>query len=303
MEKKVIDTSETDNGKRLDVFLCEETKMTRSRIKKMIDGEKVRVNGEVSKAGRTLKAGDKIEIEPATEETVYIEPVDIPLDIIYEDDCLAVINKPQGLTVHAGNGTGRETLVNALLWKMQKLSSVGGNTRPGIVHRIDKNTSGLLLVAKTDEAHLSLSRQIEKKSCKRKYYALLEGAIKNDGGIIETNIGRDKKDRTKMAVTATGKTAITEYRVIKRYEGYTFCEFSLKTGRTHQIRVHCKYMGHPIVGDPEYGYQKQRFKLSGQLLHAHSITFVHPVTGEEMTFEAPLPDYFIKVLGGLKAAR
>ncbi len=297
-----IEVTKAQEGKRADIFLSENTGNTRSKIKRQIDGGKIKINGEPCKAGRILKEGDLIEVEPLIEEELIVEPVDIPLDIVYEDECLAVINKQQGLTVHAGNGTGRETLVNALLSKM-KLSEAGGKIRPGIVHRIDKNTSGLIIVAKTDDAHLNLSRQIEKKSCQRKYYALLEGSLKDDGGVIETYIGRDKKDRTKMSVTSAGKTAVTEYRVIKRYEGYTLAEFSLKTGRTHQIRVHCKYLGHPIVGDPEYGYQKQRFKLNGQLLHAHSITFVHPMTNKEMTFEAELPEYFTKVLGSLKHKR
>ncbi len=283
-------------GARLDVFLSEKTGETRSRIKKRIENGEIKVNGEPCKAGRTLKEGDELSLNFANPQTVEAEPVDIPVDIVYEDDYLAVVNKPQGLTVHAGNGTGRDTLVNALLFRLKNLSGIGGALRPGIVHRIDKNTSGLLVVAKNDEAHVSLSRQIAEKTCSRKYYALLEGVLKRDEGRIETFIGRNVADRTKMAVTASGRKAVTDFKVIKRYEEYTLCEFSLKTGRTHQIRVHAKYIGHPVVGDREYGFAKQKFKLDGQLLHAYSLSFKHPDSGELMTFNAPLPDYFEKVL-------
>ena len=283
-------------GARLDVFLSEKTGETRSRIKKRIENGEIKVNGEPCKAGRTLKEGDELSLNFANPQTVEAEPVDIPVDIVYEDDYLAVVNKPQGLTVHAGNGTGRDTLVNALLFRLKNLSGIGGALRPGIVHRIDKNTSGLLVVAKNDEAHVSLSRQIAEKTCSRKYYALLEGVLMRDEGRIETFIGRNVADRTKMAVTASGRKAVTDFKVIKRYEEYTLCEFSLKTGRTHQIRVHAKYIGHPVVGDREYGFAKQKFKLDGQLLHAYSLSFKHPDSGELMTFNAPLPDYFEKVL-------
>ena len=223
-----------------------------------------------------------------------------PIDIVYQDDDLAVINKPQGLTVHAGNGTKGHTLVNALLFKLDKLSGINGVVRPGIVHRIDKNTSGLLVVAKNDKAHLSLAKQIEEKSAKRTYVALLEGVLKEDNGVIETEIGRSSKDRTKMAVVKAGRKAITNFEVIKRYQNYTLCKFMLQTGRTHQIRVHAKHIGHPVVGDKEYGYKNQKFNLEGQLLHACKLEFVHPTTGKQMSFEAPMPDYFKKVLLKIK---
>lgn len=287
-----------DAGKRLDVFLSEKNAdLTRSRLKKLIDAGHILVNGETEKAGRALKGGDEILVTVPDAEPVEAVPCDIPVEIVYEDDDLAVVNKPQGLTVHAGNGTGKDTLVGALLFRLDHLSGVGGKLRPGIVHRIDKNTSGLLVVAKNDAAHLSLSAQIAKKTCKRKYFALLEGELKTETGRIETYIARDPKHRTLYKVSASeGRKAVTDYRVIERFEGYTLAEFSLQTGRTHQIRVHAKYLGHPVVGDPEYGYIKQKFSLKGQLLHAHELTFVHPKTGETMTFTAPLPDHFEAVL-------
>ncbi len=227
-------------------------------------------------------------------------PEDIPLDIVYQDNDVAVINKPQGMVVHAGNGNKSSTLVNALLYHLDNLSGINGVIRPGIVHRIDKNTSGLLVVAKNDAAHVKLAEQLADKSCRRIYYALLEGVVKDDFGVIDTFIGRNPKDRKKMSVTSYGRRAITEYRVIERYNGYTLCEFSLKTGRTHQIRVHCKHIGHPIVGDPEYGYKSNKFGLNGQLLHAGKLEFIHPTTGKKVCFEAPLPEYFVKTLKILK---
>ena len=211
------------------------------------------------------------------------------------------MNKPQGMTVHLGNGNIDGTLVNALLYKLDKLSGINGVIRPGIVHRIDKDTSGLLVVAKNDKAHLCLSKQISEKTCKRTYLALLEGNLKDDSGTVTTYIGRSPQDRVKMAVVPPekGKLAITDYRVEKRYSGYTLCRFDLQTGRTHQIRVHAKYLGHPVVGDRVYGIKKQKFNLNGQLLHAFKLTFVHPSTAEVMAFEAPLPDYFVEILNKL----
>ncbi|MDE7087894.1 MAG: RluA family pseudouridine synthase, partial [Clostridia bacterium] len=225
-----------------------------------------------------------------------------PVDIVYEDADIAVINKPQGLTVHAGNGNFDGTLVNALLYKLDNLSGVGGVIRPGIVHRIDKNTSGLLVVAKNDKAHLSLAEQIAEKSCHRTYIALLEGNLKDDSGTVTTYIGRSQTDRTKMAVVQPekGKIAITDYTVLARAQfsgqSYTLCRFDLQTGRTHQIRVHAKYLNHPVVGDDVYGRKKREFGLNGQLLHACRLELTHPVSGERMTFRAPLPDHFTAVL-------
>ncbi len=283
-------------GQRVDVFLSVALEFTRSHVKKLCDDGNLIVNGRHSKANYVLKRGDEVIISLPEVKNLDAVPEDIPLKIVYQDSDLAVIDKPQGLTVHAGNGTNGSTLVNALLFHLDNLSGINGVIRPGIVHRIDKNTSGLLVVAKNDNAHISLAKQIETKTCKRLYYALLEGVVKTDSGVIETNIGRSPKDRTKMAVVSNGRNAVTEYKVIKRFSNYTLCEFSLKTGRTHQIRVHSKHIGHPVVGDKEYGFKNQKFKLEGQLLHAYKLSFIHPTTGKQVTFDSPIPDYFEKIL-------
>jgi 23S rRNA pseudouridine1911/1915/1917 synthase len=284
---------------RADVFLslCIDS-ITRSALKKYFDGGAVTLNGKPIKASQSVNCGDILQITLNDPVEYAAKPEDIPIDIIYEDDDIAIINKPQGLTVHMGNGNVDGTLVNALLYHLKSLSGIGGVLRPGIVHRIDKNTSGLLVVAKNDAAHLNLSKQIESKTCCRTYIALLEGNLKNDSGNITTYIGRSQTDRVKMAVVSPekGKIAITNYSVIERSNGYTLCRFDLKTGRTHQIRVHAKYLGHPIVGDDVYGIKKQKFALNGQLLHAAMLQLDHPSTGERMTFTAPLPDYFLDVL-------
>ena len=281
---------------RLDVFLSTETEHTRSSIKKMCDEGLVLVNGVVAKSKRPIKVGDKIEISILEPKNTDLKAENIDVEIVYQDDDLAVINKPQGLVVHAGNGTDNKTLVNALLYHLDKLSGINGVLRPGIVHRIDKNTSGLLVVAKNDKVHLNLSKQLENKTCKRVYTALLEGVVKQDNGTIHTFIARNQKDRTKMAVSEFGREAITDFKVIKRFKEHTLCEFSLKTGRTHQIRVHAKHIGHPIVGDPEYGYKNQKFKLKGQLLHAGKLEFIHPSTSKKVSFSCDLPDYFSDIL-------
>lgn len=291
----------TENNLRADVYLCGVTDLSRSRIKNLIDDGFFKVNGKIEKSGYKIKKDDVLTLEIPPAVNIEVAPKNIPLDIVYQDDDLAVINKPQGLTVHAGSGTDDNTLVNALLYHLDSLSGINGVIRPGIVHRIDKNTSGLLVVAKNDKAHVALAKQIESKTCRRIYVALLSGIVKDDSGIINTFIGRDTRNRTKMAVTKSGREAITHYRVLERFDkGYTLCEFSLKTGRTHQIRVHAKYLGHPIVGDPEYGYKNQKFKLDGQLLHAKILEFIHPTSGEKMTFTAPLPDYFEDILKKIK---
>ncbi len=286
----------SDKTERLDVFLSEKIDKTRSAIKKLVDDGNVTVNGKCEKAGKTLKIGDEITVILPEPVKLDLEAENIPLDVVYQDEDVAVINKPQGLTVHAGNGVHGSTLVNALLYHLDSLSGINGVIRPGIVHRIDKDTSGLLVVAKNDAAHVSLSEQIKNKTCKRIYIALVEGVVKQNSGVIDTFIGRSDKNRTMMAVKSEGRRAVTHYKVIKRYKDYTLMEFSLETGRTHQIRVHTKYVGHPIVGDPVYGYKTQKFKLNGQLLHAFRLELTHPKTGKRMSFEAPLPDYFQAVL-------
>ena len=294
------ETFTAETQERLDVYLTEKLNKTRSAVKKLIDDGLITVNGKTEKAGKVVKCGDEISATLPDPVPLDLTPENLPLDIVYQDEDVAVINKAQGVTVHAGNGTHGSTLVNALLYHLDSLSGINGVIRPGIVHRIDKDTSGLLVVAKNDAAHLSLSNQIKDKTCARIYYALVEGIVKTDEGEIETYIGRSDKNRTMMAVTDRGRKAITDYEVVKRYSAHTLMRFSLKTGRTHQIRVHCKYMGHPIVGDPVYGYKTQKFKLNGQLLHAAELSFNHPRTGERMTFTAPLPDYFEAVLKKLE---
>ena len=292
--------TENDIGLRIDVYLTKETELTRSYIKKLCDEGLVMVDLKPVKSNYIIKKIAEVSVEIKEAEETYVKPENIPIDIIYQDEDIAVINKPQGMTVHAGNGNKDKTLVNALLYHLDNLSGINGVIRPGIVHRIDKNTSGLLVVAKNDKAHLSLAKQLENKTCRRVYVALLEGVVKEDSGVIETFIGRDSKCRTKMAVTKAGRNAITEFRVLKRYDKFTLCEFSLKTGRTHQIRVHAKHILHPVVGDVEYGYKTQKFKLNGQLLHAKTLEFIHPTKGEKVVFSAPIPDYFENVLKTLK---
>lgn len=301
MENKIF-SAESDYS-RADVFLTERAELTRSAVKKLIEGGNVLVNGAPAKAGQSVKAGDTFELRIPDPQPIKARAEDIPVDIVYEDDDIAVVNKAQGMTVHAGNGNTEGTLVNALLFRLTSLSGINGEIRPGIVHRIDKDTSGLLVVAKNDRAHLSLSEQIKDKTCRREYLALLEGVLKEERGSIVTQIGRDPKDRLQMAVLPAGKgrRAETDFSVEERFLHNTLARFSLRTGRTHQIRVHAKHMGHPVVGDMTYGYKKQRFELAGQLLHACRLELTHPVTGERMSFTAPLPDYFERVLAILRA--
>lgn len=290
-----------EGGKRLDVFLSEQAEeFTRSRLKKLIEDGNVSVNGkEIKKAGVEIKLGDEVAIVIPEAVEYSVKAENIPIEIVYQDDDLAVVNKPRGMTVHVGNGNAEGTLVNALLYALDSLSGIGGVLRPGIVHRIDKDTTGLLVVAKNDKAHVSLAGQIAQKTCHRTYYALLEGCLKTDEGRVVTDIGRHPTDRLKMAVLpdGRGKIAVTDYKVVARFgTEFTLCRFDLQTGRTHQIRVHAKHLGHPVVGDPVYGFKKQKFSLDGQLLHAAKLELTHPVSEERMTFFAPLPNDFEEVL-------
>ena len=293
-----------ENYKRLDVFLSEQLEdFTRSRLKKLIEDGNVRVNGNaVKKSGADIKVGDEVAIVIPDAVEYAAKPENIPLDIVYQDGDFAVVNKPQGMTVHIGNGNESGTLVNALLYELDSLSGIGGVLRPGIVHRIDKDTTGLLVVAKNDKAHVSLASQIAQKTCRRTYYALLEGNLKTDSGRVVTDIGRHPTDRLKMAVLpdGRGKIAVTDYEVIARFgQDFTLCKFDLQTGRTHQIRVHAKHLGHPVACDPVYGYKKQKLKAEGQLLHAWQLVLTHPTTGKEMQFNAPLPPAFQEILNKL----
>ena len=287
--------------KRLDTFLADQTdEFTRSRIKKLIEGGQVSVQDKiVKKAGESVKAGERVLVTVPEAVEYSVKAENIPIEIVYQDEDIAVVNKPRGMTVHVGNGNSEGTLVNALLYALDSLSGIGGVLRPGIVHRIDKDTTGLLVVAKNDKAHVSLAAQIAEKSARRVYYALLEGNVKEERGRIVTDIGRHPQDRLKMAVLpdGMGKLAVTDFEVVTRFgTEFTLCRFILQTGRTHQIRVHAKHMGHPCVGDPVYGYKKQKYKLEGQLLHAAELSLTHPKTGERMTFNAPLPPEFQALL-------
>ena len=293
-----------DAAVRADVFVSAHTGLTRSAVKKLADEGRLFCDGVPVKAGHVLKAGCRVSLDVPPPRAVRAEPEDIPVEVLYEDGDIAIINKPRGMAVHAGAGRVNGTLVNALLYRLKSLSSINGEIRPGIVHRIDKDTTGLLVVAENDAAHLSLARQIAEKSCRREYLALLEGVLKEESGRVETLIGRDPKDRLKMAVLpAGGRRALTQFSVVERFPAHTLVHFTLQTGRTHQIRVHAKYLGHPVVGDKVYGYKKQRFALEGQLLHAFRLTLTHPRTGERMTFEAPLPEDFENVLALLRRER
>ena len=297
MEQTFVVSSLYD-GFRLDVFLSLQTDLTRSYLKKLCDGEKAFVNGKVVKSNKVVKTGDTVLIIIPEPENLQVKPQNIPLDIVYQDSDLAVINKPQGLTVHPSVGHHDQTLVNALLYHFKDLSGINGELRPGIVHRLDKDTSGLMLVAKNDFAHRHLAKQIAEKTCVRKYIALLEGKLTPETGHIQTFIARSPKERKKMAVSfdSSDRVAITDYKVLQYYDDYTLANFMLKTGRTHQIRVHSAHLGHPVVGDPLYGFKKQKLAANGQLLHAYELQLTHPSTGERMTFNASLPPAFRDIL-------
>jgi 23S rRNA pseudouridine1911/1915/1917 synthase len=296
--EELIFTVENFSG-RADVYLASVSEVSRSQIRTVADEFGVKVNGRTVKASHTVVPGDTVHMALPAPRPLSLEPQDIPLEIVYEDEYLAVINKPQGLVVHPAAGSESGTLVNALLFRLSSLSSINGVIRPGIVHRLDKNTSGLLVVAKTDAAHRKLAEDIAEKETKRLYFALLDGNVKDDDGVIEAAIARSPSDRKKMAVVTGGRSAVTLYRVLERFGKYTFVEFELKTGRTHQIRVHARHIGHPVAGDGLYGGSDE-FKLKGQLLHAHRLVLTHPVSGGKMIFEAALPDYFDKVLASLR---
>jgi len=290
-----------DEKERLDVFLTKRIEeLTRSQIKRQIEEGDCTVNGKKVKCGYILKKGDAVNIELMDLKMEDVQPENIPLNLVFENDDYAIINKPAGMVVHPAAGNHNGTLVNALLFHFKNVSDVGGSVRPGIVHRIDKDTTGLLVVAKNNKAHLNLAHQIAEKTCKRYYYALLEGRLKDDDFWVNQPIARSENDRIKMAVREDGKVASTFFHIVERFENYTLVECELKTGRTHQIRVHAKYIGHPVVGDKLYGYAKQKFKLDSQLLHAHKLVLTDTKTGERKTFEAPLPEEFKKVLDVLR---
>ena len=287
--------NDIDESIRLDKYLMSKLDISRTKVQEMIKEDLIKVNGKMVKSSYMLKLNDKIDIIRFIENNKEVLPENIKLDIIYEDDYLMVINKPSGMVVHPADGNYSNTLVNALLYHTDKLSNVNGELRPGIVHRIDKDTSGLLVVAKTNEAHEGLAEQLKDKTLNRKYLALVHGKINHDTGTIDAPIGRDAKDRKRMCVTPyNSKDAITHFKVLKRYNDATLLDVKLETGRTHQIRVHMKYIEHPIVNDPVYC--KKSATSFGQMLHAREISFIHPITGKNMTFNADAPKEFNDIL-------
>lgn len=282
---------EEETNLRIDKYLALNTEYSRSLIAKMLDDEFILVNGSKCKANYNVRLNDEILIKEGYLEDLDVEPENIPINIVYEDDDLIIINKESGMVVHPGSGNTHGTLVNALMYYTNSLSDINGEVRPGIVHRIDKDTSGLMIVAKNNKAHEILANMLSKHEIKRDYIALLKGEFMHDTATIDAPIGRDKMDRKKMAVTAdNSKSAVTHLKVLERYKGYTLVRLSLETGRTHQIRVHMNYIGYPVYNDPVYSVGKT--DEFGQFLHSASIDFMHPITNEEMHFECELPKYF-----------
>ena len=291
-----------ENGQRLDKAVAMlNSEFSRSFITKLIDEGKITINGKVEKPSFKVKENDEINIEEIVDVKSDIKEEDIPLDVVYEDDDILIINKPQGMVVHPANGHYSGTLVNALMFMEDSLSSINGVVRPGIVHRIDKDTSGLLCVAKNDNAHHFLAEQLKDHTMAREYVALVRGIIKENSGTIEMPIGRDKKDRQKMAVVKEGKPAVTHFQVLERFRDHTLVKCQLVSGRTHQIRVHMSAIGHPVEGDPLYaGKNYDKIYKNGQLLVAFKLKLIHPTTKKEMVFNIDLPDYFQKVLEDLR---
>lgn len=287
---------ENDSNERIDIYLSKQLDYSRTKIDKMIKSEEILVNGNKTKCSYILNSGDIVTVKDHEIDLMNVEAENIPLNIVYEDDDVIVVNKPNGMVVHPAVGNNHGTLVNALLYHANSLSTINGSFRPGIVHRIDAYTTGLLMVAKNDKAHEILADELSKKETTRKYIALVWGVINEDTATIDAPIGRDLKDRKKMAVTAlNSKNAVTHLRVLKRYKDATLIELKLETGRTHQIRVHMNYIGHPVVNDPVYGNRKL-IDDSGQCLHAKILGFNHPRTNEYMEFDSELPECFTNIL-------
>lgn len=296
MNTLVVD--EINKGKRLDSYISDNMdKISRSFAQKLIENQQVTINGKNEKASYKVCVGDKVEVDVPEAQDTRLKAQDIPVEVVYEDKDIIVVNKPKGMVVHPANGNPDGTLVNAILAMCKdSLSGIGGEIRPGIVHRLDKDTSGLLIIAKNDEAHVKMSKQIQDRLVTKKYIALVKGVVKDDEATIDMPIARSKVDRKKMAVDKDGKQAVTHFKVIKRYKRYTLLEIKIDTGRTHQIRVHMAKIGYPVVGDMVYSNGRNEFGVEGQMLHAKSLEFSHPITGKKMHLEAPLPEYFTKVL-------
>ena len=296
-EQERLIIAEEQAGQRADVGLALLLDITRSNMQRLLEDGRAVKGAKVLKANYKLRAGDEIVVTLPEPQPLDAQPENIPLDIIYEDEDVIVVNKARGMVVHPAAGNYSGTLVNALLYHCKNLSGINGVIRPGIVHRLDKDTSGIMICAKNDEAHLSLSQQIQAKTARRTYLAVVRGNIKTDSGTIETQIARDKVDRKKMAVVKeNGREAITDYEVVERFGKYTLVRCKLRTGRTHQIRVHMEYLGYPLVGDPKYSPMKTPFAIKGQALHSQTLEFTHPRTGERMRFEAPLPEDMQKII-------
>ena len=300
-EREVLIITENEAGQRADVVLAAMLELTRSNMQKLLDEGRAVKGTKVIKSNYKVKLGDEIIVTLPEPQPLDVQPENIPLDIIYEDEDVVVVNKARGMVVHPAAGNYSGTLVNALLYHCKNLSGINGVIRPGIVHRLDKDTSGIMICAKNDAAHVSLSEQIQSKTAQRTYLAVVRGNIKTDSGVIETQIARDKDDRKKMAVVKEGgRNAITEYEVVERFGKYTIVKCKLKTGRTHQIRVHMEYLGYPLVGDPKYSPMKTPFSINGQALHSLTLAFDHPRTGERMEFEAKLPEDLHKIVTRLR---
>lgn len=300
MEERII-VDEASAARRVDVAIAKVLGLTRSNVQHLLDAGMVKKGEKVLKANYKLRQGEEIIVNVPEPEPLDLQPENIPIDVIYEDEDVIVVNKPRGMVVHPAAGNYHGTLVNALLHHCKNLSGINGVIRPGIVHRLDKDTSGIMICAKNDAAHLSLSKQIQDKVAYRSYLAVVRGNIKTDKGVIQTFIDRDKNDRKKMAVVQEGgREAITEYEVLERFGKYTLVKCILRTGRTHQIRVHMEYLGYPLVGDPKYSPMKTPFHIEGQALHSETLSFVHPRTGERMEFRAEWPEDFRKIITRLR---
>lgn len=300
-EQQRLIITEQEAGQRADVGLAAMLELTRSNMQKLLEEGRAVRGSKVLKSNYKLRLGDEIDVTLPEPQPLDVQPENIPLDIIYEDEDVVVVNKARGMVVHPAAGNLNGTLVNALLYHCKNLSGINGVIRPGIVHRLDKDTSGIMICAKNDAAHLSLSQQIQAKTAQRTYLAVVRGNIKTDSGVIETLIARDKNDRKKMAVVKEGgRDAVTEYEVLERFGKYTIVRCRLRTGRTHQIRVHMEYLGYPLVGDPKYSSMKTPFSIQGQALHSQTLEFTHPRTGERLSFEAPLPEDMHKIVTRLR---
>lgn len=299
---EVIEVLSGEQNSRIDSYLAGRLPdLSRTYVQKLLDEGRILVNGEKVKANYRIQLDDRIEVRLPPARELKVEPEPIPLDIVYEDSDLIVVNKPQGMVVHPASGNYSGTLVNALLYHCRDLSGINGVLRPGIVHRLDKDTSGLIVAAKNDRAHLHLAEQMKKHTIRREYVALVHNRIAEAAGEIEAPIGRDPGNRKRMAVVErNAKAAVTYYRVIERFADYTLIRCKLKTGRTHQIRVHMAFAGHPVVGDTVYGLKKPHFGLTGQALHAEILGFEHPATGTYMEFQSPWPEYFVRILDKLR---